>query len=190
MFTLQVTGDVFGYDSWVEPIEKTDLRELVATEKLETSIMAVFCCLMHAELARDNEENRYAFANPRDIAPTEGGLKWEVNSLATTMATGHVEGRWTFAPFNHGAIRLFWEKIGMRDPTDKIKFKRIKIPQQPGQEESGFYVMMTMVYIIRKRLGNLPSPLICKRTYRDEELLLVKDIVAQWALDVFDVTIR
>ncbi|KAM7260857.1 hypothetical protein ACFE04_026332 [Oxalis oulophora] len=65
MFTLQ--------DSWAEPIEKTDLRELVATEQLKTSIMAVFCCLMHAELARDNEENRYAFVNPRDIAPTKGG---------------------------------------------------------------------------------------------------------------------
>ncbi|KAM7269063.1 hypothetical protein ACFE04_024560 [Oxalis oulophora] len=82
-----------------------------------------------------------------------------------------------------GALRKFTVSMGMSNPPERSRV-RIEVPKQKGEFECGYYVMMYNYYIISNVMTNLRNPLHedKKTSYIVDDFLLIKDLVASWAI--------
>ncbi|KAM7260560.1 hypothetical protein ACFE04_011233 [Oxalis oulophora] len=56
-------------DNVVEPISKMEFMEMLATAKVESGIVTIFCGLMHDWLGTRGHQNKFNFAWPRLLSP-------------------------------------------------------------------------------------------------------------------------
>ncbi|KAM7255538.1 hypothetical protein ACFE04_008436 [Oxalis oulophora] len=77
--------------------------------------------------------------------------------------------------------------VHFASPPPAITYQVIRVPQQLGGTECGYYLMMVMEYIIRNRLTEFHCPLIPnKKSYKPIELNIVKEIIAREVLHLWD----
>ncbi|KAM7252073.1 hypothetical protein ACFE04_023956 [Oxalis oulophora] len=210
----QAPVQVFGYQVGYVVITKTDIEEMLRTAMIESSLITFFCWLkMNEKLQQEGEQHLYGFAMAGAIAPS-GNIELESDCLARSLTSFRRPDRltehWYLIIINPELGRYYWLEsqnlltvsdeakalvrraikkyhVHFASPPPAITHQVIRVPQQPGGTECGYYLMMVMEYIIRNRLTEFHSPLIPnKKSYKPIELNIVKEIIARGVLHLWD----